>query len=101
MTSIADLATPALVVDRATLESNLAAMAAALPGPRCRPHVKAHKCTALAQRQRDHGHHTFTCATPREVVGMVGAGLGDDVLLANEGLDAERLGRRARLYARV
>jgi D-serine deaminase-like pyridoxal phosphate-dependent protein len=101
MTSVSDLSTPALVVDAAMLDGNLAAMAAALPGPRCRPHVKAHKCTALARRQRDYGHHTFTCATPHEVRGMVGAGLGDDLLLANEVLDRERLAALATLDARV
>src|SRR5215468_136809 len=67
-------------------------MAAALSGTRLRPHVKAHKCTALARRQAAHGHRTFTCATIREVEGLVAAGLGDDVLLANEVLDARRLG---------
>lgn len=67
---IDELRTPALVVDAATLEHNLAAMADALPGPRCRPHVKAHKTTALAQRQHDVGRHGFTCATSREVIGM-------------------------------
>src|SRR5262249_37209113 len=38
------------------------------------------------------------CATVREMVGMAGAGLGDDLLLANEGLDLTRL---AALAARV
>ncbi len=98
---VESLPTPALVVDAGVLEGNLAAMAAALPGDRCRPHVKAHKATRLALRQRDHGHHGFTCATPREVLGMAGAGLGDDLLLANEVLDAERLGAMAALDARV
>jgi D-serine deaminase-like pyridoxal phosphate-dependent protein len=37
------------------------------------------------------GHHTFTCATPREVVGMAAAGMGDDLLLANETVDPIRL----------
>jgi D-serine deaminase-like pyridoxal phosphate-dependent protein len=74
------------------LEENLRAMAAALPGARLRPHVKAHKCTALARRQAAHGHRTFTCATIREACGLVAAGLGDDVLVANEVLDARRLG---------
>ncbi len=101
MAAVNDLPTPALVVDLPTLDANLTAMAAALPGPRCRPHVKAHKCTTLAHRQRDHGHHTFTCATPREVVGMAAAGLGEDLLLANEVLDAPRLGTLAALDARV
>jgi D-threonine aldolase len=98
---VTDLPTPALVVDRAALEHNLAAMAAALPGARCRPHVKAHKCTTLARHQHDAGHHSFTCATPREVEGMTAAGLGADLLLANEVVDPERLRRLAALDARV
>ena len=65
--TVRDLPTPALVVDAGALERNLAAMADALPGTRCRPHVKAHKTTALAARQRAHGHRTFTAATPREI----------------------------------
>src|SRR5262249_49932207 len=87
-----ELTTPALLVDAGALEHNLGTMAAALPGARLRPHVKAHKCTALARRQAAHGHRTFTCATVREVEGLVAAGLGDDVLLANEVLAAHRLG---------
>jgi D-serine deaminase-like pyridoxal phosphate-dependent protein len=89
---IHDLRTPALVADADDLEHNLSSMAAALPGARLRPHVKAHKCTALAARQAARGHRSFTCATIAEMEGMARAGLGDDLLLANEVLDAERLG---------
>jgi D-threonine aldolase len=96
--TIHDLPTPALLVDAAALDANLRTMATALPGPRLRPHVKAHKCTALARRQATLGNRGFTCATIREVEGMAAAGLGDDLLLANEVLDASRLGR---LDARV
>ena len=88
---LAELPTPALVFDEGGLQYNLSTMAAALPGRRLRPHVKAHKCTKLAARQHALGHHAFTCATPREVLGMVAAGLGDDLLLANEVLDPSRL----------
>ena len=98
---LGDLTTPALVVDADALEHNLAAMAAALPGDRMRPHVKAHKCTALARRQRAVGHVGFTCATIREVEGMAAAGLGDDLLLANEVVDARRLGAVVEAGARV
>ena len=98
---IDDLQTPALVVDAAALERNLHTMAAALPGPRLRPHVKAHKTTALAARQAAAGHRHFTCATIREVEGMAAAGLGEDLLLANEVLDASRLGKVAAAGARV
>lgn len=90
---LADLQTPALIVDIDALDFNLDTMAAALPGHRMRPHVKAHKCTALAHRQAEKGHRTFTCATIREVEGMAAAGLGEDLLLANEVLDTTRLGR--------
>ncbi len=93
-----DLVTPALVVDTAALEHNLALMARALPGPRLRPHVKATKATALARRQAALGHRGFCCATVREMEGLAAAGLGEDLLLANETLDARRLGR---LDARV
>jgi D-serine deaminase-like pyridoxal phosphate-dependent protein len=90
---LADLATPALVADADRLDANLRAMSKALPGPRLRPHVKAHKSTALARLQAALGHRGFTCATLREMEGMAAAGLGDDLLLANEVLDARRLGK--------
>ncbi|MBW2292478.1 MAG: alanine racemase [Deltaproteobacteria bacterium] len=93
MKSLYDLPTPSLILDAACLEANLSKMAEALPGDR-----KAHKCTALARRQRAAGHERFTCATIREMEVMAEAGLGDDLLLANEVLDASRLGR---LDARV
>jgi D-serine deaminase-like pyridoxal phosphate-dependent protein len=98
---VGDLPTPALVVDGPALERNLATMAAALPAERLRPHVKAHKCTELARRQLAHGHHTFCAATPRELIGLANAGLGDDLLLANESVDHDRLRALAELDARV
>jgi D-serine deaminase-like pyridoxal phosphate-dependent protein len=98
---LADLQTPALVVERELLEANLDAMTAALPGRRLRPHVKAFKTTALARRMADRGHTGFTCATMREVEGMAAAGLGEDLLLANEVLDARRLGAVVDSGARV
>jgi D-serine deaminase-like pyridoxal phosphate-dependent protein len=101
LTRVADLPTPALLIDEETLDRNIAEMAAALPGPRLRPHVKAHKSTRLAKRQAAAGHAGFTCATIRECEGMVAAGLGTDLLLANEVLDARRIGVLAEAGARV
>jgi len=98
---IAELTTPALVVDAGRLERNLHIMSEALPGSRLRPHVKAHKCTALAARQAAHGHAAFTCATVAEMEGMARAGLGHDLLLANEVADATRLGELSRRGVRV
>jgi D-serine deaminase-like pyridoxal phosphate-dependent protein len=101
LTRVADLPTPVLLIDEETLDRNIAEMAAALPGPRLRPHVKAHKSTRLAKRQAAAGHVGFTCATIRECEGMVAAGLGTDLLLANEVLDARRIGVLAEAGARV
>ncbi len=98
---LSDLQTPALVVDAAALQHNLDAMAAAVPGARLRPHVKAHKTTGLARKQQAAGHPGFTLATIREVEGMAAAGLGQDLMLANEVLDARRLGAVVEQGARV
>ncbi len=98
---LSEVPTPALLVDADALEGNLAVMATALPGARLRPHVKAHKCTELAKRQAAAGHQGFTCATIRECEGMAAAGLGEDLLLANEVLDARRLGALVAGGARI
>ena len=99
--TIHDLQTPALIIERRLLDENLELMSAARPGAQLRPHVKAHKTTALARLQDAAGHHSFTCATIREVEGMAAAGLGADLLLANEVLDATRLGRVVESGARI
>ena len=87
------LPTPSLVVERSVFDANVAAMSAAWPGPSLRPHVKAFKSTAIARILADAGHTSFCAATVRELEGLAGAGLGGDLLLANEVLDASRLGR--------
>ena len=86
-----ELPTPSLLVELHAFDRNVATMAKAWPGERLRPHVKAFKSTALARRLADAGHPTFCCATVREMVGMAEAGLGHDLLLANESLDLRRL----------
>jgi len=98
---IDELPTPALWADVDVLRSNIAEMAKRLPGNRLRPHVKAHKTSALARLQHDAGHQGFTCATSREVLGLAKAGLGDDLLLANETVDVSRLEAMAATNARV
>ena len=97
----AELQTPALLIDAAVFDANLATMAAAHPGARLRPHVKAHKCTELARRQQAVGHRHFCCATLGEMEGMANAGLGEDLLLANEVVDASRLTKLVDAGARI
>jgi D-serine deaminase-like pyridoxal phosphate-dependent protein len=86
-----ELPTPSLVVDLRAFDRNVATMAERWPGTTLRPHVKAFKSTGLARRLAIAGHPAFCCATVREMVGMAGAGLGHDLLLANESLDLTRL----------
>jgi D-serine deaminase-like pyridoxal phosphate-dependent protein len=88
---ISRLPTPCPVIDLSVMRLNIAAMAAVHPGRTLRPHVKAHKCSAIAAEQVVAGHTTFTCATPREILGLVAAGVGEDILLANETVDPARL----------
>ena len=92
-----ELATPALIIDVDALEKNLSVMAERHPGSKLRPHSKAHKCTEIARLQLSHSHTNFTCATPREIIGMAAAGVGSDFLLANEVLDVDRLSALAKV----
>ena len=96
---VSELSTPALVVDLDALDHNIDTMASARPGPRTRPHVKAFKSTALARHVAERGsHRSFCCATLKEMEGLVAAGLDDDLLLANETLDAERLATSGAIF---
>ncbi|MGP4025832.1 alanine racemase [Actinomadura sp. 3N407] len=83
--SLDALPTPALLVDRARMEANLAAMAGSIgaAGVALRPHFKTSKCLAVARRQLAHGATGFTCATPAEVALFQDAGIGD-VLWAHQ-----------------
>ena len=86
-----ELRTPALLVDGDAFARNVATMSAALPGPRLRPHVKAFKSTAIARELATAGHRHLCGATLRELAGLAAAGLGDDLLLANETVDEDHL----------
>ncbi len=54
---VADIPTPAVLVDATRLAANLEAMQAQADreGVRLRPHTKTHKSIAIAQQQRDLG----------------------------------------------
>ncbi|MFN8050760.1 MAG: alanine racemase [Acidimicrobiales bacterium] len=89
---IHELPTPALVIDVDLLDHNIDTMATVRPGRSLRSHVKAHKCTELARHLAERaGSDTFCCATVREMSGMIAAGLGTDLLLANQSVDVARL----------
>jgi D-serine deaminase-like pyridoxal phosphate-dependent protein len=79
VTPLAELATPALLVDRARLDRNVADLAAAMRGAgvALRPHFKTSKCLEVARRQLDQGAIGFTCSTPAEVRLLQDEGVAD------------------------
>ncbi len=83
--AIEALPTPALLVDEERLSQNLQKMAAffAAGQSRLRPHVKSHKCSALALRQIRAGAIGITAATVEEAQAMASAGVRD-ILIANQ-----------------
>ena len=77
-----DLETPCLVLDMDVLERNLQKMQTAIEraGKNLRPHVKTHKCSALAQRQIEAGAIGVCVAKVSEAEALVKAGL-DSILI--------------------
>jgi D-serine deaminase-like pyridoxal phosphate-dependent protein len=75
----ADLDTPALVVDAARMDGNIARMAAAGrdAGVELWPHAKTHKCAQVGRRQLEHGAAGLTVATLREAEAFAAAGCAD------------------------
>lgn len=65
MTTIADLSTPALLLDLDVLEANIRRMAqhTGALGVSLRPHIKTHKCVEVARLQRDEGARGITVST--------------------------------------
>ena len=100
-TDIADLETPALLVDLDIMERNLtrAAEYAAAHGLALRPHVKTHKSPRVAARQLELGAIGLTCATPFEA-GVMSA-VASDILVAYPPVGAARATRLAALPAHV
>jgi len=82
---LAQLETPALLVDMAAMERNLAAMAGFFRTrtAKLRPHFKNHRVLALADRQMEVGAIGLTCARLWQAERLVRHGI-KSVLVANE-----------------
>lgn len=98
---IADLETPAPLVDLDRLAQNLDRMAsyAVLHGLALRPHVKTHKSPRIAAEQMRLGAVGLTCATPREAEVM--SDVAREVLVAYPIIGAPKLARLVSLPANV
>lgn len=88
--------TPALCVDVAAFERNLARMADATKGIRLRPHAKSHKCATIARAQLARGAVGICCQKTDEAAAFIDAGIGD-VLVTNEVVGARKAARLAAL----
>ena len=83
-TTFTPFQTPALVIDLAALEANLATMQALCDaaGLRLRAHGKTHKCTALARRQMELGAAGLCAQTIGEAEAFVAGGIRDVLITA-------------------
>jgi D-serine deaminase-like pyridoxal phosphate-dependent protein len=95
---LADVDTPALLLDLDAFERNLKTMADAVRplGVRLRPHAKSHKCAEIAQRQIAAGAVGVCVQKTSEAEALVAGGVRD-VLIANEVVGPAKLARVAAL----
>ena len=97
---LAEVPTPAIVIDAAVVRRNLIRMAeyAKRRNLYLRPHTKTHKSTLLARMQLEYGAAGLTVAKSGEAGVM--AEVADDVLMAYPAVDPARCAALARLARR-
>src|SRR5215468_2028566 len=96
---VAELDTPALLVDLDVLDRNIARMQQTIiagAGVGWRPHTKGIKVPALAHKLVQAGALGITCAKLGEAEVMAAAGIRD-ILIANEVVGPAKAARLARL----
>ncbi|MGD9741520.1 MAG: DSD1 family PLP-dependent enzyme [Dongiaceae bacterium] len=100
--SLAEVETPALLVDLDAFDRNLTAMAryAREGGIRLRPHGKTHKCVSIARLQVESGAIGLCCQKPAEAEAFAAGGI-KDLLVTNEVVAPAKLRRLARLTAQA
>lgn len=100
--AVADVETPALLLDLDAAEANIARLQeiTAATRARPRPHAKSHKCPNLARLQVAHGAVGVCCQKVSEAVALVNGGIGD-VLVANQVVDGAKISRLAALARRA
>lgn len=103
MTSVADLDTPAVIVDLDIVEANIGRLQGWLSklGVANRPHIKTHKIPALAKMQIAAGAVGLTCQKLGEAEVFADAGVTDDILLTFNVVGAPKAERLAHLVRRL
>ena len=96
--ALAEVDTPALILDLDAFENNLQKLRESIAGRRImlRPHAKSHKCPQIALRQIALGAVGVCCQKVSEAEAMVEGGV-PDVLIANEVVGMTKLRRLAAL----
>ncbi len=99
---LAEVDTPALLVDLDAFESNLDTLERTLAGRtvRIRPHAKSHKCPRIALIQMQRGAIGVCCQKVAEAEALVDGGV-TDVMVSNEIVGAHKLARLAALARRA
>jgi D-serine deaminase-like pyridoxal phosphate-dependent protein len=93
--------TPALVLDMAAFEKNLATLKSSVKGRvRVRPHAKTHKSPDIGKRQVADGGVGLCCQKVSEAEVLVASGI-QDVLISNEVVGAPKMARLAELSRRA
>ncbi|WP_404710272.1 DSD1 family PLP-dependent enzyme [Sphingomonas sp. MMS24-J13] len=97
-----DLPTPALIVQLAALDRNIATMAAwaAERGITIRPHAKTHKSSEVARRQIAAGAVGICCAKLGEAEALAAEGI-EDILITSPIASAQAIARLADLRRRI
>jgi D-serine deaminase-like pyridoxal phosphate-dependent protein len=96
---VAEIDTPALVVDLERMERNIATMARFFADKRAklRPHWKTPKCAEVARRQLEAGAIGITCAKLGEAEALAHSGVHASVLIANQIVGDAKLARLVEL----
>ncbi|MCY3703222.1 MAG: DSD1 family PLP-dependent enzyme [Rhodospirillales bacterium] len=91
---LADVDTPALLIEMDAFERNLDTMAhgIAAAGVRLRPHAKTHKCAPIVRRQMALGAVGACCQKVSEAEALVQAGV-PDVLVSNQVVGGRKIAR--------
>ncbi len=99
--ALADVDTPALILDLNRFEANLARLMSAVQGRgvRVRPHSKSHKCVEIARRQVAAGAIGICCQKTSEAEPFLAGGIAD-VLITNEVVGERKTMQLAQLAAR-
>ena len=99
--ALADVDTPALIIDLDVFEANMERMAKAVRamGVVFRPHAKTHKSADIARAQMSRGAVGVCCQKVTEAEALVDSGI-TDILVTNEVVGQKKIERLVRLAKR-